>query len=572
MVVKTDRKDARGIAQLLRWAGSGPCIASRRRPRRFGRLLVARKQLQAKMRDVELSLRGLLRGFGLKVGEISKGQFAARVRTLVSGHMMLERIAEAMLQAREALRTEFGKLHRAMLAIARGDEVCRRLMTVPGVGALIAVTFTSAVDDPGAVRPLQSGGSAFWADAEEVPIRRDGHHGRGQPGGRCHGAHGAVRGRAHPADAGGALLGAQALGPGGRQAARDEGAKVALARKLAVVLHRMWMDGTTFRWSQGWPPRRNRRSGSEQGRISPAPLRSRRRDEGSGEAVSSAVAARSSGPRVLDWLPASSLMAWCGSSKLTTNRCGAGPSASPRAGSPAPTSGSARGPASPALRFFGEAGAGSRDGAPRPSWQRPASPARRADASHARTASRCDRAQARSSPSRTHPRSPSDAPQPSPVSRSRFRLGTRSRRTRAGHPRCCAGSEARASTGRSPLRRDSPASRSASSQYAQSYSRSPFVPSPAERRCQALSSSPAAIASAVPATGGLSPQELKRIRGADAQHIALAEPVSAPSRPRPSHTRCPRPPSGTVRRPHAPARSSPAQAEAWWRRGPRPAT
>jgi transposase len=104
--------------------------------------------LQAKMRDVELSLRGLLRGFGLKVGEISKGQFAARVRTLVAGHTMLERIAEAMLQAREALKVEFGKLHRAMLAIVRADAVCRRLMTVPGVGALVAVTFTSGVDAP----------------------------------------------------------------------------------------------------------------------------------------------------------------------------------------------------------------------------------------------------------------------------------------------------------------------------------------------------------------------------------------------------------------------------------------
>src|SRR4051794_34291286 len=103
-------------------------------------LLVARKQLQAKMRDVELSLRGLLRGFGLKVGEISKGQFAARIRTLVAGHTMLERIAEAMLQAREALRVEFGKLHRAMLAIVRSDEVCRRLMTVPGVGAHFGLT------------------------------------------------------------------------------------------------------------------------------------------------------------------------------------------------------------------------------------------------------------------------------------------------------------------------------------------------------------------------------------------------------------------------------------------------
>ena len=109
---------------------------------------MARKQLQAKMRDVELSLRGLLRGFGLKIGEVSKGHFATRVRLLSAGHAMLEKIAEAMLRAREALQTEFARLHRVMLSIARENEVCRRLMSVPGVGALIAVTFTSAVDQP----------------------------------------------------------------------------------------------------------------------------------------------------------------------------------------------------------------------------------------------------------------------------------------------------------------------------------------------------------------------------------------------------------------------------------------
>src|ERR671927_869324 len=148
MVVKTDRKDARGIAHLLRMGWFRPVHCKSPPAQEVRALLVARKQLQAKMRDVELSLRGLLRGFGLKVGEISKGQFAVRVRTLVAGHMLLERIAEAMLQARDALRTEFGKLHRAMLAIVRADTVCRRLMTVPGVGALVAVTFTAAVDDP----------------------------------------------------------------------------------------------------------------------------------------------------------------------------------------------------------------------------------------------------------------------------------------------------------------------------------------------------------------------------------------------------------------------------------------
>ena len=80
MIVKTDRKDARGIAQLLRMGWFRPVHCKSAPAQEVRALLVARKQLQAKMRDVELSLRGLLRGFGLKVGEISKGQFAARVR------------------------------------------------------------------------------------------------------------------------------------------------------------------------------------------------------------------------------------------------------------------------------------------------------------------------------------------------------------------------------------------------------------------------------------------------------------------------------------------------------------
>src|SRR3954452_13542264 len=70
MNVKTDRKDARGIAQLLRMGWFRPVHCKSAPAQEVRALLVARKQLQAKTRDVELSLRGLLRGFGLKVGEI----------------------------------------------------------------------------------------------------------------------------------------------------------------------------------------------------------------------------------------------------------------------------------------------------------------------------------------------------------------------------------------------------------------------------------------------------------------------------------------------------------------------
>jgi transposase len=250
MIVKTDRRDARGIAQLLRMGWFRPVHCKSAPAQEVRVLLVARKQLQAKMRDGELSLRGLLRGFGLKVGEISKGQFATRVRVLVAGHTMLERVADAMLQAREALRTEFAKLHRAMLAIVREDAVCRGLMTVPGVGALIAVTFTSGVDDPGRFVRSKGVGALFGLTPRKYQSGETDVTGAVSRVGDAmvrtalyEGVHilltRAVRF---------SVLKRWAL-----EVARRRGmkrAKVALARKLAVIMHHMWVDGTTFRWGQ----------------------------------------------------------------------------------------------------------------------------------------------------------------------------------------------------------------------------------------------------------------------------------------------------------------------------------
>ena len=89
-------------------------------------LLVARKQLLGRLPDVELSIRGILRVFGLKVGQVTRKTFEARIRELVTGHITLERIAEAMLSARATLKAQYEKLHKAVLAIVREDAVCRR--------------------------------------------------------------------------------------------------------------------------------------------------------------------------------------------------------------------------------------------------------------------------------------------------------------------------------------------------------------------------------------------------------------------------------------------------------------
>lgn len=133
MTVKTDRKDARGIAQLLRMGWYRSVHAKSVGAQDTRALLVGRK---------------LLQGYGLKVGEVSRGRFEARIRELAAGHTMLEMVIGAMLAARATLWSEFTRLHREMLKIARADQICRRLMSTPGVGALVALTYRSAVDDP----------------------------------------------------------------------------------------------------------------------------------------------------------------------------------------------------------------------------------------------------------------------------------------------------------------------------------------------------------------------------------------------------------------------------------------
>jgi transposase len=146
MPVKTDRKDARGIAQLMRlgWFRSVHCKSLPAQETRA--LLTARKLIQGKRHDLEMSLRGILRGFGLKVGAASSGSFEGRVRDLVAGHPTLLAVSEALLAARAALGEQLSRLERRLRLLARDDRRVRQLMLAPGVGAIVALTFVAAAD------------------------------------------------------------------------------------------------------------------------------------------------------------------------------------------------------------------------------------------------------------------------------------------------------------------------------------------------------------------------------------------------------------------------------------------
>jgi transposase len=117
--------------------------------------------LQGKLHDMEMSLRGILRGFGLKVGATTPKTYPARIRTLVDGHPALEVIATALLKAREVLADELRGFERRVRTMARQDERAHRLMTTPGVGTLVALTFVAAVDDPERFRSSRAVGPHF---------------------------------------------------------------------------------------------------------------------------------------------------------------------------------------------------------------------------------------------------------------------------------------------------------------------------------------------------------------------------------------------------------------------------
>lgn len=138
--IKTDRRDAEGIARLLQMGWFRPVHCKSVSAQEMRAVLSTRKSLQQALMNLELSLRGVLRNFGLKMGAVTKLRFEARVRELVDGNLMLERAAAPVLRAREELRKELAGVEKLLRDLAKADPDCRLMMTMPGVGAVVALT------------------------------------------------------------------------------------------------------------------------------------------------------------------------------------------------------------------------------------------------------------------------------------------------------------------------------------------------------------------------------------------------------------------------------------------------
>lgn len=245
---KTDKNDARGIAQVLRTGWFSPVHMKSREAHGQRALLSSRKALLNKTIDLANEVRGLLKIFGLRLPKrVSHGSFDDMVRPMIKIDDVLTHALLPLLDARVALYQHYLELDRRVKRAASHDGVCMRMMTVPGVGPIAALTFKAAVDDPARFKSSRTVAAHFGLTPRRYQSGEVDNPGRiSRAGDRD------VRATLYSA-ANAMLMRTMAgsqLKSWGMRLMRTKGrrrAVVAVARKLAVLLHRMWIDGTEFR-------------------------------------------------------------------------------------------------------------------------------------------------------------------------------------------------------------------------------------------------------------------------------------------------------------------------------------
>lgn len=248
MPVKTDRNDARAIAQVMRVGWFNIVHIKSTQSQELRMLLVNRKALLSKQTDIENEIRGTLRVFGLKLsGRIQQVAFEERALELLADSPRLAAMVRPMLIARTALRDQCAALHRMLLQAIRKDELCRRLMMIPGVGALTAITFITTVDDPARfVRSRDVGPHLGLTQRKYASGEVD----RNGAISKC--GDNLCRSTLYQASL--SLLTRtqrwSSLKAWVLSVAKRRGLRRAVARKLAIIMHRIWTDGTEFRWSR----------------------------------------------------------------------------------------------------------------------------------------------------------------------------------------------------------------------------------------------------------------------------------------------------------------------------------
>jgi transposase len=247
---KTDRNDAWALAQIMRTGWFRQVHVKSRQCRLWRSLLVARRTILNEMRSIENVVRAIPREAGVKLGTPSRADFVERVRELAGGDSEVAPLVEPLLAILVTMLRELARLTKRVLDTARKEEVCRRLMSVPGVGPITALAFRATIDRPDRFQHSRDVGAHLGLTPTRYQSGETDIQGRIS---RC----GDELARTALYEAAHTLLTRgrewSSLRAWGMKIAKHRGmarARVAVARKLAVILHRMWADGAEFRFGK----------------------------------------------------------------------------------------------------------------------------------------------------------------------------------------------------------------------------------------------------------------------------------------------------------------------------------
>ena len=245
---KSDRNDAFGIARIMQTGWYKQVHVKAPGSHAIKALLVSRALLVKIKRDLENQIRGLLKNLGLVIGRAKMGVFASRAEALLADRLELAVAVRPLLEARSSIARQLAELDREVMKLARADSQVRAFMTTPGIGPITALLFKATIDDPTRFRRSRNVGAYVGLTPRRYASGEIDWTGRIS---KC----GDALLRCYLFEAAGVLLTRvpkwSALKAWGLRLARRSGpskAKVAVARKLAVILHRMWLDGSTFKW------------------------------------------------------------------------------------------------------------------------------------------------------------------------------------------------------------------------------------------------------------------------------------------------------------------------------------
>jgi transposase len=247
---KTDRNDARALAQIMRTGWFRQVHVKSRQCRLWRSLLVARRTILNEMRSIENVVRAILREAGVKLGTPSRADFVERVRELAGGDSEVTPLVEPLLAILITMLRELARLTKRVLDVVRKEKVCRHLMGVPGVGPITALAFRATIDRPDRFQHSRDVGAHLGLTPARYQSGETDIQGRIS---RC----GDELARTALYEAAHTLLTRSrkwsSLRAWGMKIAKHRGmarARVAVARKLAVILHRMWIDGAAFRFGR----------------------------------------------------------------------------------------------------------------------------------------------------------------------------------------------------------------------------------------------------------------------------------------------------------------------------------